>query len=202
MNKYDYKEFSTKLRGYYEPAQPFHMYKETVIKELHNYPKIRHAKKADLLWKYDFESALHQLPRDKEQLMYFYYWDDGFNTVIITETYICGFEVIHTNTGEKEHIRLNYQNKNGEIVNSSYSDFSALCDEANYLVGNDLDLFVILQTAYSKIHEALLFYKEHININVKEINEHNMWQLMCDNEVIYEFDQLSGLYDGKDHWKI
>ena len=78
-----YKEFSIKY-WYGQPARPWAIYRHSVIDELENL-EIREAKRAYDLWNKSFSRCLDVLPRSKDHMIYYFYWDGGFNIIVITE---------------------------------------------------------------------------------------------------------------------
>ena len=170
MDAKEYKELSFKI-NHGEPAREWQMFYHTVIKELEDYPKMRHAKKTYNLWKKDFNECYHILPRDVDRIMNWYYSDFGVWGVVITENYKCGFFCRYHK--EDAGIYLDYENKNGEQVYETCDNFGILCDKADSLVGDDTDLFKILGQAFSKIADAVKYFEEHITFEyIDKDNKH------------------------------
>ena len=192
MDIQEYKALSIKY-NFGQPVTPWQLYYHTVIDTLEHSYDMKESKRTTTLWKKSFQKCIDILPRSKKFVQSYYYYDDGFFGVIITEQYICGFEVCYS----KNKAALNYDNDN-ESIQEEFATFDELCNRADTLIDSEFDIFKEMSETYKTIKDALTFYKEHIT---KHMNN-NTYDYLCDNEVIYS--GIRGMSTSKDveNWKV
>ena len=192
MDIQEYKALSIKY-NFGEPATSWQMYYHTVIDTLEHSYDMKYSKRSTTLWKKSFQKCIDALPRSKKFVQYYYFYDDGIFGVIITEQYICGFEVNYY----KNTVVLNYNNDN-ESIQEEFSTFDELCNRADSLIDGEFDIFKEMSESYQTIKDALTFYKEHITVRLDK----NTFDYLCDNEVIYS--GIRGMSSPKnvENWKV
>lgn len=192
MDIQEYKALSIKY-NFGRPVTPWELYYHTVINTLEYSYGMKESKRATTLWKKSFQRCIDTLPRSKKFIQHYYYYDDGIFGVIITEQYVCGFEVCYS----KNKAVLNYDNGN-ESIQEEFATFDELCNRADTLIDSEFDVFKEMSEAYKTIKDALTFYKEHIT---ERINK-GTYDYLCDNEVIYT--GICGMSSPKDieNWKV
>ena len=192
MDIQEYKALSIKY-NYGKPATPWQMYYHTVIDTLERSYDMKESKRATTIWKKSFQDCIDNLPRSRKFVQFYYYHDDGFFGVIITEQYICGFEVCYS----RDTAVLNYDNGN-DSVQEGFATFGELCNRADTLISGEFDIFREMAEAYQTIKDALIFYKEHITVRMNK----GTYDYLCDNEVVYS--GICGLSTNKDaeNWKV
>lgn len=194
-----YKEFSIKY-WYGQPARPWAIYKHSVIDELENL-EIREAKRAYDLWNKSFSRCLDVLPRSKDHMIYYFYWDGGFNIIVITEEYKCGIRVIHSESEYDENIysRLSFENKDGEKIDKtddSINSFEIICKEIISLTDDEFDIFKPLLSSYNSVKDLLDLYYNHLTQAGDRYNR--VWKM--DGTIIWEKPSLTE--SDEKGWKI
>lgn len=194
-----YKEFSIKY-WYGQPARPWAIYRHSVIDELENL-EIREAKRAYDLWNKSFSRCLDVLPRSKDHMIYYFYWDGGFNIIVITEEYKCGIRVIHSESEYDENIysRLSFENKDGEKIDKtddSINSFEIICKEIISLTDDEFDIFKPLLSSYNSVKDLLDLYYNHLTQEGDRYNR--VWKM--DGTIIWEKPSLTE--SDEKGWKI
>lgn len=194
-----YKEFSIKY-WYGQPARPWAIYRHSVIDELENL-EIREAKRAYDLWNKSFSRCLDVLPRSKDHMIYYFYWDGGFNIIVITEEYKCGIRVIHSESEYDENIysRLSFENKDGEKIDKtddSINSFEIICKEIISLTDDEFDIFKPLLSSYNSVKDLLDLYYNHLTQAGDRYNR--VWKM--DGTIIWEKPSLTE--SDEKGWKI
>ena len=194
-----YKEFSIKY-WYGQPARPWAIYRHSVIDELENL-EIREAKRAYDLWNKSFSRCLDVLPRSKDHMVYYFYWDGGFNIIVITEEYKCGIRVIHSESEYDENIysRLSFENKDGEKIDKtddSINSFEIICKEIISLTDDEFDIFKPLLSSYNSVKDLLDLYYNHLTQKGDRYNR--VWKM--DGTIIWEKPSLTE--SDEKGWKI
>lgn len=194
-----YKEFSIKY-WYGQPARPWAIYRHSVIDELENL-EIREAKRAYDLWNKSFSRCLDVLPRSKDHMIYYFYWDGGFNIIVITEEYKCGIRVIHSESEYDENIysRLSFENKDGEKIDKtddSINSFEIICKEIISLTDDEFDIFKPLLSSYNSVKDLLDLYYNHLTQAGDRYNR--IWKM--DGTIIWEKPSLTE--SDEKGWKI
>ena len=194
-----YKEFSIKY-WYGQPARPWAIYRHSVIDELENL-EIREAKRAYDLWNKSFSRCLDVLPRSKDHMIYYFYWDGGFNIIVITEEYKCGIRVIHSESEYDENIysRLSFENKDGEKIDKtddSINSFEIICKEIISLTDDEFDIFKPLLSSYNSVKDLLDLYYNHLTQKGDRYNR--VWKM--DGTIIWEKPSLTE--SDEKGWKI
>lgn len=194
-----YKEFSIKY-WYGQPARPWAIYRHSVIDELENL-EIREAKRAYDLWNKSFSRCLDVLPRSKDHMIYYFYWDGGFNIIVITEEYKCGIRVIHSESEYDENIysRLSFENKDGEKIDKtddSINSFEIICKEIISLTDDEFDIFKPLLSSYNSVKDLLDLYYNHLTQEGDRYNR--VWKM--DGTIIWKKPSLTE--SDEKGWKI
>lgn len=194
-----YKEFSIKY-WYGQPARPWAIYRHSVIDELENL-EIREAKRAYDLWNKSFSKCLDVLPRSKDHMIYYFYWDGGFNIIVITEEYKCGIRVIHSESEYDENIysRLSFENKDGEKIDKtddSINSFEIICKEIISLTDDEFDIFKPLLSSYNSVKDLLDLYYNHLTQEGDRYNR--VWKM--DGTIIWKKPSLTE--SDEKGWKI
>lgn len=194
-----YKEFSIKY-WYGQPARPWAIYRRSVIDELENL-EIREAKRAYDLWNKSFSRCLDVLPRSKDHIIYYFYWDGGFNIIVITEEYKCGIRVIHSESEYDENIysRLSFENKDGEKIDKtddSINSFEIICKEIISLTDDEFDIFKPLLSSYNSVKDLLDLYYNHLTQEGDRYNR--VWKM--DGTIIWKKPSLTE--SNEKGWKI
>ena len=194
-----YKEFSIKY-WYGQPARPWAIYRHSVIDELENL-EIREAKRAYDLWNKSFSRCLDVLPRSKDHMIYYFYWDGGFNIIVITEKYKCGIRVIHSESEYDENIysRLSFENKDGEKIDKtddSINSFEIICKEIISLTDDEFDIFKPLLSSYNSVKGFLDLYYNQLAQKGDRYNR--VWKM--DGTIIWEKPSLTE--SDEKGWKI
>ena len=196
MDIQEYKALSIKY-NFSQPVTPWDLYYHTVVNALECSYDMREVKRAITLWKKSFQKCIDDLPRSKKYVQYYYFYDDGIFGVIITEQYICGFEVCYS----KDTAVLNYDNEGNESIKEEFTiyNFDELCDRANTLIDGEFDIFKEMSEAYKTIKDALIFRKEHIT---SRMTGKSTYEYLCDNKVIYR--GVRGMTTPKDieNWTV
>ena len=194
-----YKEFSIKY-WYGQPARPWAIYKHSVIDELENL-EVREAKRAYDLWNKSFSRCLDVLPRSKDHMTYYFYWDGGFNIIIITEEYKCGIRVVHSASEYDENIysRISFESKDGEKIdktNDSINSFGIICNEAISLTGDEFNIFRPLLSAYKSVEDLIDLYYNNLTFEGSRGNR------VCkmDGTIIWQSPELTE--SDEKGWKI
>lgn len=193
MDIQEYKALSIKC-NFGQPATPWDMYYYTVINTLGHSFDMRESKRTATLWKKSLQKCIDTLPRSKKFVQSYYYYDDGFFGVIITEQYVCGFEVCYS----KNTAALNYDN-DSESIQEEFATFDELCNRVDNLIDGEFDVFREMAEAYQTIKDALIFYKEHITVRMDK----NTYDYLCDNDVVYSGIRGVSVPDkNAENWKV
>ena len=192
MDIQEYKTLSIKY-NHGQPATPWQMYYHTVIDTLKCSSDMRESKRAATIWKTSFKNGIDDLPRSKKFVQLYYYHDDGFFGVIITEQYICGFGVCYS----KNTAVLNYDN-DSESIQEDFATFDELCNKADILINGEFSIFREMSEAYQTIKDALIFYNEHITLLVNK----GTYDYLCDNEVVYTGRCGVSTPNDVENWKV
>jgi len=197
-----YKDFSIKYNCG-RPATPWQLYRYSVIDKLENL-EVREAKKAYDIWNKSFARCLDILPRSKNRMAYYYYWDCGFNIIIITEDYKCGIRVIHDKSEYDKNIysRLSFEDKSGEKIDKTFDStdsFGILCNEVISLIDDDYNIFKPLLSAYKYIEDLIDLYYNHITKESSTDRYNAAVIYKVDDVVIWEAKFFDNYETG---WKI
>ncbi len=191
MDIQEYKALSIKY-NFGEPVTPWQLYYHTVIDTLECSYDMKESKRTATIWKKSFQSCLNNL--SKKFVQSYYYYDDGFFGVIITDQYICGFEVCYS----KNTAVLHYDNGN-ESIQEEFATFDELCNRADTLIDSEFDIFREMSEAYQIIKNALIFYKEHITVRMDK----GTYDYLCDNEIVYSgIRGMSAPSKNAENWKV
>ena len=194
MDIQDYKSVSIKYNNG-QPVSPWDMFYNTVIAALYGLPDTKEVKRAVTLWKKSFQKCIDALPRSKQSIQYYWIFDNGFDVVIVTEHYICGFEALYY---ENTAI-LNFDNGNESIKEEfNIYNLDELFNRADTLIDGEYDIFREMSEAYKTIKDALIFYRDHITYRSTDKG----YDCLCDNTVVYSgIPGMDGPND-VENWKV
>lgn len=194
MDIQDYKALSIKY-NFGQPASYWDMFYHTVIATLNQSPDTKEVKRAVTLWKKSFQKCIDALPRSKQSVQYYWTFDHGFDFVIVTEHYICGFETLYY----ENTVIFNFDNGE-ESIKEDFNIFNLdeLFNRADTLIDGEYDIFREMSDVYKTIKDALIFFRDHITFRSTDKG----YDCLCDTTVIYSGERgMSGPND-VENWKV
>ena len=199
-----YKDFSIKY-NHGEPATIWELYRHSVINELENL-EVKEAKRAYDLWNKSFTKCLDILPRSKDHIEYYFYWNIGFDIIIITEDYKCGINVIMPSRSNEHNTiticsRLSFEDKNGEKIDKSIDSidsFGIICKEVISLTNDAYDIFKPVLSAHKSIEDLIDLYYNHITSE----GTYSDKVYKVDGKIIWEANNFKRPNESVLGWKI